>query len=269
MIKIDVKKALQGACGKISLDVCLELESSSFTALGGPSGSGKTSLLRILAGLLKADGFISVDGVVFQDKKTFLPTQKRQIGFSFQDYALFPNLNVEENLLYVKNDKAFAASLLDMVSLSKLAKRRVQTLSGGQKQRVALVRAMMNKPCLLLLDEPLSALDDTLRNKLQNDILKLHERFKTSTIIISHSKEEIKKLASRQIILQNGQVIKDELLNKRLINKLEASVLSCAKEKDYYKLKLLHKDCVFEYKSFEPFSKGFTLFLDLSLVNAN
>jgi len=193
----------------MDLDIDVEIQEGSFISIAGDSGSGKTTLLRILAGLEEADGFISVGDDIFQDNKFFLPVQKRKIGFVFQDYALFANMSVEKNLLFVKNDKKLAKHLLDITNLSELKDRFPSTLSGGQKQRVSLCRAMMNKPKLLLLDEPLSALDPQMRIKLQDEILTLHKEFNTTTIMVSHDPSEIYKLSSRVLKLKYGKVTND------------------------------------------------------------
>lgn len=209
MIKIDVKKELIGSIGKMNLDVNLQINEGDFVALTGLSGSGKTTLLRILAGLEESTSNINVSGKVWQDDKHFLPVQKRQIGFVFQDYALFSNMSVIENLLFVNKDKELALELLELTELTKLKDRNVTTLSGGQKQRVSLCRALMNKPKLLLMDEPLSALDPAIRTKLQDEILTLHKKFKTTTIMVSHDPSEIYRLSNKVIVMQNGLVIKE------------------------------------------------------------
>ena len=209
MIKIEINKKLHGSDGEMNLNVNLSINDNEFVALSGKSGSGKTTLLRILAGLENAEGIIEVDGEVWQNKKKSLPPQKRRIGFVFQDYALFPNMSVVENLLYVKNDKELAERLLEITELRKLRNRLPNTLSGGQKQRVSLCRAMMNRPKLLLMDEPLSALDPVMRTKLQNEIKTLHDEFGTTTLMVSHDASEIYRLASRVVVLDLGEVIND------------------------------------------------------------
>ncbi|QIR75329.1 ATP-binding cassette domain-containing protein [Sulfurospirillum diekertiae] len=209
MIEINVQKELLGSMGKMDLHVKLAIEKQNFVALSGQSGSGKTTLLRILAGLESAKGQIKVDDEVWLDGAHCLPPQKRGIGFVFQDYALFPNMSVLENLLFVHKDKALADQLLSMTELSELATRRPATLSGGQKQRVSLCRAMMNRPKLLLMDEPLSALDPSMRTKLQHEILTLHKAFGTTTIMVSHDPSEMYRLSSRVIVLSQGCVIQD------------------------------------------------------------
>ena len=209
MIKIDIFKKLHGSHGDMNLEVKLEIQNNDFIALSGLSGSGKTTLLRVLAGLEDAQGSICVDGEVWQDEMNSLATQKRQIGFVFQDYALFTNMSVKENLLYVKNDIQLANKLLKITELTELENRLPNTLSGGQKQRVSLCRAMMNHPKLLLMDEPLSALDVEMRTKLQNEILTLHKEFGTTTVMVSHDPSEIYRLSTRVVVLDQGKIIND------------------------------------------------------------
>ncbi len=209
MIKIDICKKLHGSGGDMDLSVNLNIKEHEFVALSGKSGSGKTTLLRILAGLEESDGVIEVDGEVWQNSKRSLPPQKRRIGFVFQDYALFPNMSVLENLLYVVKDRNLAERLLEITELTQLRDRLPNTLSGGQKQRVSLCRAMMNRPKLLLMDEPLSALDADMRTKLQREIKLLHKEFGITTIMVSHDASEIYRLASRVIVLELGRVVND------------------------------------------------------------
>ena len=209
MIKIDISKKLHGSNGEMNLNVNLEIKQGEFLALAGLSGSGKTTLLRILAGLESANGTINIDNNLWLNDKFCLPSQKREIGFVFQDYALFPNFSVLDNLLYVNKDKELANYLLKVTELEELKNRFPLTLSGGQKQRVSLCRALMNRPKILLMDEPLSALDSNMRTKLQNEILTLHKEFNTTTIMVSHDPSEIYRLANRVVILNFGEIIKD------------------------------------------------------------
>lgn len=209
MIKIDISKKLHGSNGEMNLNVNLEIKQGEFLALAGLSGSGKTTLLRILAGLESANGTINIDNNLWLNDKFCLASQKREIGFVFQDYALFPNFSVLDNLLYVNKDKELANYLLKMTELEELKNRFPQTLSGGQKQRVSLCRALMNRPKILLMDEPLSALDSNMRTKLQNEILTLHKEFNTTTIMVSHDPSEIYRLANRIVVLNYGQIIND------------------------------------------------------------
>ncbi|PHS34067.1 MAG: molybdenum ABC transporter ATP-binding protein [Sulfurovum sp.] len=214
MINIDIHKSLHGSQGTMELDVSLHIKKGEFVALMGESGSGKTTFLRVLAGLDNARGVIEVEGVSWHT----MPPQEREIGFVFQDYALFDNMTVEENLLFVNDDKALASELLELTALESLKNRNVTGLSGGQKQRVSLCRAMMKKPKLLLMDEPLSALDPVMRRTLQGEIKQLHERFGTTTIMVSHDVNEVFALSSRVLVLEQGKVIKDGTSKKVLMD---------------------------------------------------
>ncbi len=211
MINIKIQKPLFGSNGQMNLDIDLQIQKGDFIALSGLSGSGKTTLLRIIAGLETASGTIKIEDDIWLDDKYSLPPQKRDIGFVFQDYALFPNYTVLENLLYVNKDINLANHLLNLTELNELKNRYPQTLSGGQKQRVSLCRAMMNRPKILLMDEPLSALDTNMRTKLQNEILALHKEFETTTIMVSHDPSEIYRLANRVVVLNEGKIINDGL----------------------------------------------------------
>jgi molybdate transport system ATP-binding protein len=211
MIDIAITKKLQGADGTMTLDIDMQIEERSFVAIAGQSGSGKTTLLRILAGLEEAEGKIVVDGEVWldRDKKIKLPPQKRKIGFVFQSYALFENMTVLQNLLYAANDPKLAERLLSITHLEKLKNRLPNSLSGGQRQRVSLCRALMNRPRLLLMDEPLSALDPQMRTSLQQEIRTLHESFQTTTLMVSHDPSEIYRLADSVIMLERGAIMRE------------------------------------------------------------
>jgi len=207
MIDIQITKMLQGSVGEMQLDVKLHIKEHDFVAISGKSGSGKTTLLRILAGLEDADGKISVSDEIWLDKSVNLAIQKRGIGFVFQEYALFENMSVLENLLYAKKDRELALHLLALSELTELQDRLPHSLSGGQKQRVSICRALMRRPKLLLMDEPLSALDPNMREKLQHDILTLHKEFGTTTVMVSHDPSEIYKLANSVVVLDHGKVL--------------------------------------------------------------
>ncbi|MEA1786193.1 ATP-binding cassette domain-containing protein [Arenibacter sp. GZD96] len=215
MIKFAAYKMLQTAEGKLPLDLTFELQKGQFLALYGSSGAGKTTLLRILAGLTTAENaVIEVDEAMWDNtaKKVHLPIQKRSIGFVFQDFALFPNLTVKENLDFAKqkgDTTAIVDELLVLMELQSLQHSKPEHLSGGQRQRVALARAIVRKPKILLLDEPLSALDDQMRHRLQEYILKIHRKYQLTTILVSHHLPEIFKLADRVMVLEKGKVIKE------------------------------------------------------------
>lgn len=212
MLKINIERSMLTSEGKSLLKVDLEVANNELLCLFGHSGAGKTTLLRILAGLFNPDrGFISFNGEVWydSDKKINLPPQQRNVGYMFQDYALFPNMTVRRNIEFaqkVRNAEE-VDSLLAHFGLEALQKQSPAKLSGGQKQRVALARALAAKPNLLLLDEPLSALDYEMRLNLQDEILKAHKLLNSQTILVSHDKEEVHKLADTVVMLRNGTII--------------------------------------------------------------
>ncbi len=206
MLKIAVEKSLHGSSGKMTLSVNIEVDRGDFIVIMGESGAGKSTFLRILAGLERAKGRIVSDGVVWLGEKRTVPVQQRNVGFVFQDYALFDNMSVKENLLFVNSDERLADELLEVMEIAKIAARNVTMLSGGQKQRVALARALMRRPKLLLMDEPLSALDPRMRRKLSTQIKTLHERFGMTTLMISHDVGEAKALATRLWFIEEGSM---------------------------------------------------------------
>lgn len=211
MIEAYLEKTLHGASGPFRLSISLQIEPGRLLALYGPSGSGKTTILRMLSGLETPErGFIRTDGVPWFDSQqgTFVPTHKRKVGLVFQSYALFPNMTVAQNIAYampVKN-QAKLKELLQMAGILDLKDRYPATLSGGQKQRIALIRAIASKPRILLLDEPLSALDTKIRLELQEEILRLHRRYGCTTLLVSHDKQEVFKMADWVLCLSEGRI---------------------------------------------------------------
>lgn len=199
------------------LEVDLSLQRGESLALLGPSGSGKTTLLRLLAGLLPADrGRIVAFGRIWLDsaQNIELAPRHRRAGLVFQDYALFPNMSVRGNVRFALpkgRSKARADELLELVGLASLAERRPERLSGGQQQRLALARALAAEPELLLLDEPLCALDGTLRRELQNELIELRRRLAQTMIIVTHDPGEALRLAERAVLIEAGQVVADGL----------------------------------------------------------
>ncbi len=214
MINAQIRKSLHGAHGDFVLDVSLQVGEGEFLALYGPSGVGKTTLLRCLAGLEMPEwGSLVVAGETWLDTAgaVRLAPQQRRVGYMFQDYALFPNMTVRENLEFARRkgvDKKRVDTLLDLMELGQLQSRKPAMLSGGQKQRVALARALTSDPRVLLLDEPLSALDPEIRGRLQDEILRLQRHFGVTAIIVSHDVGEVYKLAQRVIVLEAGRVVR-------------------------------------------------------------
>ncbi|HEY5370143.1 MAG TPA: ATP-binding cassette domain-containing protein [Hanamia sp.] len=214
MINFTIYKTLHSSYGKMRLNISCEIQQGELATIYGVSGAGKTTILRILAGLLQAEkGFIEIEKQTWLDTDKYinLLPQKRDIGFVFQDYALFPNMTVRKNLEYAlekEQNKDIIYELIDMMELSQLQHHKPSMLSGGQKQRVALARALVRKPKLLLLDEPFSALDNEMRIKAQDIILKMHRHYNLTTILVSHDISEIFKMSNKVFILDKGVITK-------------------------------------------------------------
>ena len=185
-----------------------------FTSLLGPSGSGKTTLLRIIAGFVAADeGEVRIDGT----EVTHVPVWRRRIGMVFQSYALFPHMSVMENVAFGLNRRGVrgeearreVARALELVRLAGLEARRPRELSGGQQQRVALARAIVTKPKVLLLDEPLSALDRRLRQEMEVELKRIQRESGLTTIFVTHDQEEALTLSDRVAILDGGRIVQE------------------------------------------------------------
>jgi iron(III) transport system ATP-binding protein len=192
-------------------DVSLSIQPGEFVCFLGPSGCGKTTLLRIIAGLEQQDG-----GTIVQKGRDIskLPPSQRDFGIVFQSYALFPNLNVRDNVGYGLQGKQWPADkraarvneLLSLVGLSASDRKYPAQLSGGMQQRVALARALATSPGLLLLDEPLSALDARVRAHLRSELRQLHQRLGVTTIMVTHDQEEALSLADRIVVMNHGSI---------------------------------------------------------------
>ena len=243
MINLELYKILKTSEGDLPLDVNLQVEEGEFITIEGPSGAGKTTILRMISGLLKPEkGIIDISGKVWYNisSNIFLPPQKRNVGFVFQDYSLFPNMTILQNLEFAinhKKDNAFIEEIIEITELKELKDRYPSTLSGGQRQRAALARAIIRKPDILLLDEPLSALDTEMRLKLQDYILTVHKKFNLTTILVSHDISEIFKMSDRVVRLNKGKIISEgkasSVFNKNYISgkfKFIGDVLSIEKD---------------------------------------
>ncbi len=212
MIHLSIHKKLNTAPNGLQLKINATIEKGELITLYGVSGSGKTSLLRIISGLAEADsGKVTCNGNTWYDSTNGIntPPQQRGVGFVFQDYALFPNMTALENLHFAlrkKQDPAIIEELLQTMELEQFRNHKPHQLSGGQQQRLALARALVQQPKILLLDEPLSAIDVEMRRKLQNYILQVHKKYNLTTLLVSHDIGEICKLSDRVLVLKNGRI---------------------------------------------------------------
>lgn len=217
-------------------DINLEIEDGEIISILGPSGCGKTTLLNLILGITNvSDGTITYQG----EDITNVPMEKRGFNIVFQDYALFPNLNVYKNITYgLKNKpnistKEEVEELIDLLGLREHLTKKIDQLSGGQKQRTALARTMVMKPKILLLDEPLSALDGVIKESIKDKIKAIAKEYHLTTIIVTHDPEEAMTLSDRVMIVNEGLIIqfdtpeeiimnpKDEFVKKFILNQLE------------------------------------------------
>jgi molybdate transport system ATP-binding protein len=223
IIDINVEKKLFTVNGILNLHIVATLKFGELAVVFGESGAGKTTLLRIIAGLLKPDkGYLKHGKSVWIDteRNKYKTPQERNIGFMFQDYALFPNMTVFENIMFAEKEKnrRHTSELIEKFGLSELSDRKPAKLSGGQKQRVALARALARKPDILLLDEPLSALDSKMRITLQDEILNAHRSNNTSTLMVSHDLTEVFRLADIVFKIENGKISASGSPDKLFLN---------------------------------------------------
>lgn len=197
-----------------SLDVDLRIPATGVTALYGPSGSGKTSLLRCVAGLERAaGGFLALGDEIWQDPTRFLPTHQRALGYVFQDAVLFPHLSVQENLEFglrriaAGERRVSLDEAVDLLGIRPLLARRPERLSGGERQRVAIARALAVSPRLLLLDEPLAALDLARKREILPYLQQLHATLQIPVLYVTHSPDEVARLADHLVVLNQGRVL--------------------------------------------------------------
>lgn len=208
MIRIRAVRQL----AKIALDVDLTLPDRGLTAVFGRSGSGKTTLINILSGLMDPDeGTISVNGQILYDseRRIKVPVYERRIGYVFQEARLFPHLTVRNNLRYGYNPDGQIRmdEVVELLGIAQVLDRRPHYLSGGEKQRVAIGRALLTNPRLLLMDEPLSALDETRKSEIIPFIERIRDEFHTPIFYVTHSRAEVAKLANYVVVLADGRVV--------------------------------------------------------------
>ncbi|HEV3035394.1 MAG TPA: ABC transporter ATP-binding protein [Solirubrobacteraceae bacterium] len=213
MSSLTVSELWKGYAGTPVLQgVSLEVPAGSLTAVLGLSGCGKTTLLRVIAGFERAErGAVELGGRTLEDGRTYLPPEKRSIGYVAQEGALFPHLSVEQNvgfgLARRERKGAAVAELLEMVGIAQLAARLPHELSGGEQQRVALARALARRPQALLLDEPFSSLDASLRTRVREEVHALLREQGVTTVLVTHDQEEALSLADSVAILRDGAII--------------------------------------------------------------
>jgi len=214
---MSVDVALKGRIVGFTLDAAFNLPEQGVTALFGPSGCGKTTILRCIAGLMRMDGHLKVGAETWQDSKAaaFLEPHKRPVGYVFQDQRLFPHLTVEENLMFGAKrlgrrradvQKRFN-EIVELLGCGPLLRRSVDGLSGGERQRVAIGRALLAEPTILLLDEPLSALDRDAKDDLLNHLEALHLALSIPVLYVSHDIAEVARLAPNAVVLSRGSVV--------------------------------------------------------------
>ena len=202
-----IRKSYEGI--EVLKNINLKIEKGEIVSILGPSGCGKTTLLNLILGLTQvSEGRIIFDG----EDITQMPMEKRGFNIVFQDYALFPNLNVYENIVYgLKNKPNISTTkevqdLINLLGLGKHLTKKIEELSGGQKQRTALARTLVMKPKILLLDEPLSALDGVIKESIKQKIKEIARDFKLTTIIVTHDPEEALTLSDKVLIVNEGQI---------------------------------------------------------------
>jgi molybdate transport system ATP-binding protein len=197
-----------------TLDVDLKLPGSGVSVLFGHSGSGKTSLLRCLAGLDRGQGRVVIGNETWQDGDYFVPTHKRPLGYVFQEASLFPHLSVKSNLLYglkrifMSPQNSDLEHLVDLLDIGDLMKRKPARLSGGERQRVAIAQALLLKPKILLMDEPLAALDQARKQAFFPYLERLHAEFSMPVLYVTHDRAEVMRLADRVVVLEQGRVVR-------------------------------------------------------------
>jgi molybdate transport system ATP-binding protein len=211
-----IAAAFRGRLGSFALDVAFEIPLRGITALFGPSGCGKTTILRCIAGLQHLDGRLHVDGEPWQDSvaRLFRPAHARSIGYVFQEASLFPHLSVRENLLYGARRAALRRDgersfddVVELLRIGALLERAPAKLSGGERSRVAIGRALLSGPRLLLMDEPLTGLDQQSKEEILPYLVMLQREFSTPILYVSHEIGEVAQLADHMLVLSAGKLV--------------------------------------------------------------
>ena len=252
---IDLSHSFSTFQGIQKIEANLQIPLGEYVSISGISGSGKTTFLRLISGLIQPQNETIYWGEqVWHDTKTkqCIPPQERNIGMVFQDYALFPNMNTLDNIIFAckeKVEKKYLQSILDTLGLDNYLTRYPHQLSGGQQQRVAIARALISKPALLLLDEPFSALDESLKKTVQSFIYEIHQQNSMTTLVVSHQISEIKPYAHRFLQFEN-----EKLLDYQYIEKKNLSVQGILISKEISESEMSQVTLLYDGKTYQfPF----------------
>ncbi len=237
--------------GDFSLkNLSFEVEKNSYFVILGKTGSGKTMLLESIAGINKIEGKLFFE----QDEMSTFPPEKRGFGLVYQDFVLFPNMSVKENILFaarykkIENADALFADIIDFLKIEQLLERKITHLSGGEKQRVAMARAIYSRPKLLLLDEPLSAIDPTFRNAIMKSLKEIVKRYDTTIIHVTHNFREASYLADNIAVMMDGAILEQGIANDVLNHPKSIAVAKFLGFKNIFPASMLeeaYKDSVF------------------------
>jgi len=227
-----------------------EVEKNSYFVILGKTGSGKTMLLESIAGINKIEGKLFFE----QDEMSTFPPEKRGFGFVYQDFVLFPNMSVKENILFaarykkIEDADALFADIINFLKIEHLLERKITHLSGGEKQRVAMARAIYSRPKLLLLDEPLSAIDPTFRNAIMKSLKEIVKRYDTTIIHVTHNFREASYLADNIAVMMDGKILEQGIANDVLNHPKSIEVAKFLGFKNIFPASMLedtYKDRVF------------------------
>ena len=217
-----IRACFHTTLGAFSIEADLRLPGRGVTALFGHSGSGKTTALRCIAGLQSCEGVIRLNGQIWQDATTFVPVHRRPLAYVFQESSLFEHMNVRNNIEYgfkrvpPAERKIDFAQAVDWLGIKHLLQRMPARLSGGERQRVAIARALLTSPKILLMDEPLSALDQSSRREILPYLEQLHDTLEIPVLYVTHSSDEVAHLADHLVVMEHGRVLADGPLTETL-----------------------------------------------------
>ena len=254
MSYLSLKHLSNKVAGFALKDICLDIDKGEYFVLLGQSGSGKTRLLEAIAGLDPSSGSIHYK----EDEISKKNPEHRDIGFVYQDFALFPNLNVEENITFsgryreIEDAENHFVDIVDFLDLNDLLSRSINDLSGGEKQRIAIARALYSKPKILLLDEPLSAIDPTFRNSIMKKLKEIHRRYDLTTIHVTHNFREASYLADKIAIIMDGEIEQIGTPNEVLNHPKSIEIAQFLGFKNIFPTSLIEHNSKTQYFSVDP-----------------